>query len=41
MMPAWSRTMTVYAVESILTFNVADFKRYGAIRAVHPSLLVS
>jgi predicted nucleic acid-binding protein len=34
-------SMTVYAVQSILTFNVADFKRYGAISAVHPSSLVT
>jgi predicted nucleic acid-binding protein len=33
-------TMTVYAVQSILTFNVADFKR-GAISAVHPSSLAT
>jgi predicted nucleic acid-binding protein len=33
-------TMSVYAVESILTFNVADFKRYGAITALHPTSLV-
>ena len=29
--------MTVYAVESILTFNTADFKRYSNITALHPS----
>jgi predicted nucleic acid-binding protein len=34
-------TMSVYAVESILTFNVADFKRYGVIAALHPSSVVS
>jgi predicted nucleic acid-binding protein len=28
-------TMAVYAVESILTFNVADFKRYGMVN--HPA----
>jgi predicted nucleic acid-binding protein len=29
--------MTVYAVESVLTFNTADFKRYSSITALHPS----
>jgi predicted nucleic acid-binding protein len=30
-------TMNVYGVESILTFNAADFKRYDNITAVHPA----
>jgi predicted nucleic acid-binding protein len=30
-------TMNVYAVESVLTFNAADFKRYSTINALHPS----
>ena len=29
--------MTVYGVESVLTFNTADFKRYSNITALHPS----
>src|SRR5664279_4676500 len=29
--------MNVYAVESVLTFNTADFKRYSNITALHPS----
>jgi len=29
--------MTVYAVESVLTFNTADFKRCSNITALHPS----
>ena len=29
--------MTVYAVESVLTFNTADFKRYSNITALDPS----
>ncbi len=29
--------MTVYAVESVLTFNTADFKRYSNITALQPS----
>jgi predicted nucleic acid-binding protein len=33
--------MTVYAVESILTFNVADFKRYSGITALHPSTVLA
>jgi len=32
-------TMNVYAVENILTFNTADFKRYNNIAALHPSAL--
>jgi hypothetical protein len=30
-------TMKVYALESILTFNAADFNRYRAITALGPS----
>ena len=33
--------MSVYAVESILSFNDADFKRYGPITAVHPASLLA
>jgi predicted nucleic acid-binding protein len=31
--------MNVYGVESVLTFNTADFKRYSNITALHPSSL--
>jgi predicted nucleic acid-binding protein len=31
--------MSVYVVESILTFNTADFERFG-VRTIHPSSLV-
>jgi len=31
--------MSFYAVESILSFNSADFKRYGLVTALPPSLL--
>lgn len=31
--------MNVYAVENILTFNMADFERYVSIAALHPSSL--
>jgi predicted nucleic acid-binding protein len=34
-------TMKVYAVESILTFNASDFKRYSKITAIHPSSVVT
>jgi predicted nucleic acid-binding protein len=34
-------TMNVYAVENILTFNMADFKRYNNITALHPSSLLA
>lgn len=33
--------MAVYSVESILTFNDADFKRYTKIKAIHPSSIVA
>lgn len=29
-------TMTVYAVDNVLTFNAADFNRYSNITALHP-----
>jgi predicted nucleic acid-binding protein len=32
--------MSVYAVESILTFNDSDFKRYGSISAIHPASML-
>ena len=32
--------MNVYAVESLLTFNAADFKRYSNINALHPSSIL-
>ena len=31
-------TMTVYAVDTVLTFNAADFKRYS-VTALHPSMV--
>jgi len=31
--------MNLYSIDSILTVNVADFKRYSDIIALHPSLL--
>lgn len=33
--------MIVYAVESILTFNDADFKRYSEINAIRPSSILT
>lgn len=33
--------MSVYAVDSILTFNVADFKRYGNINALQPAAVLA
>ncbi len=33
--------MTVYSVDSVLTFNAADFKRYSNVTALHPSSLLS
>jgi hypothetical protein len=32
--------MNVYGVKSILTFNTADFKRYGNVNALDPSALL-
>lgn len=34
-------TMNVYAVDNILTFNLADFKRYGNIAVLHPSTVLA
>jgi predicted nucleic acid-binding protein len=33
--------MSVYTVESVLTFNSADFERFSNIRVIHPSSLVT
>lgn len=33
--------MSVYSVESVLTFNTADFKRYNNITALHPSSMLA
>jgi predicted nucleic acid-binding protein len=33
--------MTVYSIDSILTFNVADFKRYGNVSAQHPASILN
>jgi len=33
--------MSVYGVDSILTFNTADFARYGQIRAVDPASVLA
>jgi hypothetical protein len=33
--------MSVYAIESILTFNDADFKRYRNITVIHPSSVIA
>jgi len=34
-------TMSIYAVESILTFNTSDFKRYIKFTALHPSSVLA
>lgn len=33
--------MRVYAVESILTFNAVDFRRYGSISTLHPAAMLA
>jgi predicted nucleic acid-binding protein len=33
--------LNVYAVESILSFNSADFKRYDLVTALHPASLLA
>ncbi|HLJ29280.1 MAG TPA: hypothetical protein VKY85_21405 [Candidatus Angelobacter sp.] len=33
--------MNVYSIDSILTFNVADFRRYSNVTALHPTSLLS
>jgi predicted nucleic acid-binding protein len=32
--------MSVYVIDAVLTFNVADFKRYGNVRAIHPASML-
>lgn len=32
--------MSVYTVESVLTFNAVDFERFTKVRAIHPSSLL-
>jgi hypothetical protein len=32
--------MSVYAVESVLTFNAGDFKRYGDINILQPAAML-
>ena len=32
--------MSVYTVESVLTFNSADFERFSNVRAIQPSSLL-
>jgi hypothetical protein len=33
--------MSVYAIDSILTFNVADFKRYSHINVLPPAAVLA
>jgi predicted nucleic acid-binding protein len=33
--------MSVYAVDSILTFNVADFQRYGGVNTLQPAAVLA
>lgn len=33
-------TMSVYAVDAVLTFNAVDFERFTNVRAIHPSSLL-
>jgi predicted nucleic acid-binding protein len=33
--------MSVYAVDTILTFNAADFQRYGNIKALQPAAVLA
>jgi hypothetical protein len=32
--------MRVYDVESVLSFNTADFRRYGDVRTIHPASML-
>jgi predicted nucleic acid-binding protein len=32
--------MSVYAVDTVLTFNAADFKRYGDVSAIDPTSML-
>jgi len=33
--------MTVYSIETVLTFNTEDFQRYSKITALHPSAMLT
>jgi predicted nucleic acid-binding protein len=33
--------MSVYSIDSVLTFNVADFKRYNTINALQPAAMLT
>jgi predicted nucleic acid-binding protein len=33
--------MSVYVIDAVLTFNVADFKRYGNVSAIHPASMLA
>ena len=33
--------MSVYAIDAVLTFNSADFKRYGNVSAIHPASMLA
>jgi predicted nucleic acid-binding protein len=33
--------MSVYLIDTILTFNIADFKRYGNVSAIHPASMLA
>jgi predicted nucleic acid-binding protein len=33
--------MSVYAIDNVLTFNVADFKRYGNINVLQPAAMLA
>jgi len=33
--------MSVYAIDSVLTFNTADFKRYSDVSAIHPASMLA
>ena len=33
--------MSVYTIDTVLTFNVADFKRYGDVSAIHPGSVLA
>lgn len=33
--------MSVYLIDTVLTFNVADFKRYGNVSSTHPASILA
>jgi hypothetical protein len=40
-MPPLVAVMSVHAIDSLLTFNAADFRRYGSINLLEPAAMLA